>query len=613
MRRFIVLSAVLLTMSATYTVSAQAIKPVNELPISVDLFAPGGNAINIPTVKITLCVPGSTRPEDCETIDHILVDTGATGLRIEAGAIMNATLLAALTPEQVTTRGTTYNVGECLNYVTSSVWGSVTKADVWLGTETNEGLAEKLSNLPLELISGTGVPVSPPSSCGAHNLNTVAEFSGNGTIGVAMTPMDDEYHYFLCIGKKCTRSGSSFGMNVPLNLQVPNPIDRLRDDNNGVVIQLDALGGMHAAATAAGKLILGIGTRDNNVLATDTQIFYANNTIAYPGQPQIGWLNSITITNGVNQIGPLDQYTAIDSGTNTLSFGSLLDGLNNHEQDASKDLETVLNDLVRVNDFLPNPSAGKTAHLDFSFDDGPRATLTVACNALVEDNKTLASATGQAKIDAANKVVIDTGNLATIVAPKSSFIDAQRQLLSVDIKTIYDHMVSGDKTMNLADDVRTLYVDYYPHLTSEQMSVAQKYFIDSDSEIVSSYAAFVACQKGLFSNATNFCPSSPITAMMTLKDTSNPSVNADYLLTIASATPKTPGMSQYAAFDALATTDKSNDGSSLIGLPFFYGKTLYFAINGKSVINPNSPDPAKEQFTGPFYGLPGLKIPGVPE
>ncbi|MGA7179374.1 MAG: DUF3443 family protein [Thiobacillaceae bacterium] len=69
----------------------------NQVPLVVDAGPSGANAINAPYVSVTLCAPGTT---NCQTIDHVLVDTGSSGLRILA-SVLNAGLLAAL-PQSTT-------------------------------------------------------------------------------------------------------------------------------------------------------------------------------------------------------------------------------------------------------------------------------------------------------------------------------------------------------------------------------------------------------------------------------------------------------------------------------------------------------------------------------
>lgn len=64
----------------------------NQIPVVVDAGPAGANAINQSYVSVTLCAPGTT---NCQTIDHVWVDTGSSGLRILASVLQPA-LLAAL-------------------------------------------------------------------------------------------------------------------------------------------------------------------------------------------------------------------------------------------------------------------------------------------------------------------------------------------------------------------------------------------------------------------------------------------------------------------------------------------------------------------------------------
>jgi hypothetical protein len=88
----------------------------------------------------------------------------------------------------------------------------------------------------------------------------------------------------------------------PLQHQVENPVARFSSDNNGVVIDLPAVGA-DGAATAAGSMIFGIATRLNNRLGA-ARVYTANN---------VG--NFTTVFDG-------SSYTAsfIDSGSNGLFF-----------------------------------------------------------------------------------------------------------------------------------------------------------------------------------------------------------------------------------------------------------------------------------------------------
>ena len=51
-------------------------------PAALNVGADAYTATNVPYVTVTVCAPGSTT--NCQTIDHVLLDTGSVGLRLEA-------------------------------------------------------------------------------------------------------------------------------------------------------------------------------------------------------------------------------------------------------------------------------------------------------------------------------------------------------------------------------------------------------------------------------------------------------------------------------------------------------------------------------------------------
>jgi hypothetical protein len=63
----------------------------NQIPVVVDA-GPTRSSFNRPYVSVTLCAPGTT---NCQTIDHLLVDTGSSGIRVLA-SVLSPALLAAL-------------------------------------------------------------------------------------------------------------------------------------------------------------------------------------------------------------------------------------------------------------------------------------------------------------------------------------------------------------------------------------------------------------------------------------------------------------------------------------------------------------------------------------
>jgi hypothetical protein len=229
----------------------------NVQPITVNAdFAYG--YINDVLTSVTICVPGTTT---CQTIPDILVDTGSSGLRLLASQLHLA--LPAVTS------GST-PLGECLEFVDSYVWGPVVTADVALADET-------AAAVPIQLL-GSPAFVGPPSLCSSSGLpetDTVEALGANGILGVGLFAYDcgtactrqslgePPAIYFSCpsASAPCTPTA------VPFANQVQNPVWRLPQHNNGVIIALppvDASG----AASVAGTLVFGIGTASNNGLGS---------------------------------------------------------------------------------------------------------------------------------------------------------------------------------------------------------------------------------------------------------------------------------------------------------------------------------------------------------
>ena len=241
--------------------------------------------MNKPCVSVTVCTPGTL---SCQTIHDILLDTGDSGLRIFSQA-----LRVPLT--QVTSGGNP--VAECIQYADgSSVWGPVQVASVGLGNEP-------LVQVPIQVIDSTFA--TAPAGC-SNAYQTPFEAGYNGTLGVSFFAQDcgavcaavsGNMIYYACSGAACN------GAAVPLASQTQNPVSLLPLDNNGVIVRLPSIpaGG---APSADGYLILGIGTRSNNVPSGVT---------AYPASASG---NIITRFNGSDHVG------FIDTGSNGLFFPS---------------------------------------------------------------------------------------------------------------------------------------------------------------------------------------------------------------------------------------------------------------------------------------------------
>lgn len=218
-------------------------------------------ATNQAFVSVTVCVPGSGT---CQTIDHVEVDTGSSGLRL-----LSSSLTISL-PQNNDSQG--HPMDECTVFLDGYIWGPVASADITLA-------GEKASNTPIQLIIPSTSSPPVPSTCsgqttGPDEGDSVQALGANGILGVGLFQVDcgaycvnnagpDFYVYYDCPPSGCSPTTAT------LSQQVPNPVINFAGDNNGVLIRLPpvANGG---ASSATGSLIFGIGTQSNNGLGSAT-------------------------------------------------------------------------------------------------------------------------------------------------------------------------------------------------------------------------------------------------------------------------------------------------------------------------------------------------------
>ena len=260
----------------------------NAVTVIVDGGPPGiaPGYVDAGFVSVTLCVPGTT---NCQTIDHILVDTGSSGLRILKSGTVPFTL--PLTQES--------NLVECFQFVTSFTWGPVMMADVKMAGET-------AGNVPVQVIgeSSTGFPniptacqnSVPPAFCpsGPCSSDTLVDLGANGLLGVSPFIQDCgpacASSASLGFYYSCPTASSCATTTVSLAQQVPNPVAKFASDNNGVLIQLPVVA-TAGQASATGTMFFGIGTQSNNGLGSATVFHldqFGNFTTTYNNQSYPG-------------------------------------------------------------------------------------------------------------------------------------------------------------------------------------------------------------------------------------------------------------------------------------------------------------------------------------
>lgn len=255
--------------------------------------AGASNIINVPFASVTVCRPGTSI---CQTIDHLLVDTGSYGLRIIAPGVLDPALALPAV------KGNGGNpAGECGQFFSGFMWGSVQRADVKIAGEV-------APSLPIQVVGDTSAAfASVPTSCfnTGGNLGTVAALGANGILGVGLfnhdcgarcTTLATNNIYYECGASGCSSA------TMPLANQVSNPVAAFASDNNGVVLSMPAVAA-GGATTLTGTLTFGIDTQSNNGVGAAT--VYAVNSTG----------NFTTTYNGVALASSF-----LDSGSNGLFF-----------------------------------------------------------------------------------------------------------------------------------------------------------------------------------------------------------------------------------------------------------------------------------------------------
>lgn len=258
----------------------------NVLAVSAPGSAPC-NIINAPCVSVTICSPGTGF---CQTVPDILVDTGSSGLRVFS-SVLNLNLPLA-------TDSSGLPIGECVVYADGTAeWGAVKIAKVVLGSEP-------AVNVPIQVVNSTFAN-APASLCGTVTLlNSPGNGVPNGVLGVEFFQYDQS-SYFSCTDSSCTAINQSPLSSLPGGSFVQNPVFLLPMDNNGVILSFPSVQDT-GAASVAGTLTLGIGTRSNNGVKAGLSVYPASTTGALTTV-----YGSTTYSNSV-----------IDSGTNGLGVPS---------------------------------------------------------------------------------------------------------------------------------------------------------------------------------------------------------------------------------------------------------------------------------------------------
>jgi hypothetical protein len=260
--------------------------------VSIDCAVFG--AVNEPFVSVTFCSPSDAT--NCLTVDHILVDTGSTGLRVFAEPSTTAALSTLGLATLTTTSSGGNPIGECQEFVQGNTWGPVKLANIAIGGET-------ASNVAIQVINDTSFS-AVPSACSTSGsiLTSPTGFGANGVLGIGITLQDcgstcvssGANIYFGCPASGCTNIG------MPLTSQVQNPVSLFSSgNNNGVILSLNSIPS-NGAATTGGTLTFGIDTAANNVSANTNTIIVDANYGIFTTTFEGGTYNNSYIDSGSN-------------------------------------------------------------------------------------------------------------------------------------------------------------------------------------------------------------------------------------------------------------------------------------------------------------------------
>lgn len=265
--------------------------PVAANQVAITVAHGTSGAVNIPTVSVTICAPGTTT---CQTIDNIQVDTMSYGLRIANTAA--ATVLGSL-PIETDSGGN--QIAECTVFADGYTWGSVRKADVTIGSKT-------AGSLPIAIVGDMDASTVPTACSNTGTAeNTVSALGANGILGIGVAPYDCGSACVSSVPSSpstppyyaCPNGVSCQPTTIALAQQVTTPVVKFASDNNGVVLTMAAVssGGQ---ATATGTITFGINTQANNALTGVTT--YGTNAVGVVNATFNGSAGSAFFDSGSN-------------------------------------------------------------------------------------------------------------------------------------------------------------------------------------------------------------------------------------------------------------------------------------------------------------------------
>ena len=249
------LSLLLISMTSCNSGTSNTTVPVAPVNNTVNLVVDSGingTAWNRSYITLTICQPSTN---NCQTIDHIIVDSGSTGLRINQAALSLSGLTALSSAGEP--------IYQCMQYAAGYAFGPVMSADVKIA-------GESAFNIPIQIFEYDNNP-SVPESCtnGVQPANLITGFGANGIIGInPISNPNNDYTaggVYTCNANTCTEvNDPNTTISQILNI---NPIAAFANDNNGAIFNLPAVN-TASSESITGTLTFGLNTQTNNQVPT---------------------------------------------------------------------------------------------------------------------------------------------------------------------------------------------------------------------------------------------------------------------------------------------------------------------------------------------------------
>ena len=297
----------------------------NNLEVVVDAGPTDGFSLaqaNILYATVTVCEPGSSF--NCQTIDHIQVDTGSVGLRVLASKV-KALNLPSVELATDAVNGRPIVAHECYPFVIGGLWGPNKVADVGLGKQL-------ATRIPIQLIQddAAALPAVPQDCTDAADekiLSSASTLGSNGILGIGSVTLDcghicvlgdysNSYVQYWACPQDAISSVNCQAAAIPANFQVFNPVAALPQHNNGVVLTLPAVDGL-GASKVYGELIFGINTSSSSA-SSNNQLAATARRVNLGVDWQNNFASYLNVTTQFNGATIANSY--LDTGTNALFF-----------------------------------------------------------------------------------------------------------------------------------------------------------------------------------------------------------------------------------------------------------------------------------------------------